>query len=106
MTTDLKPSLRAGSACKQKTNKTSVLQPKKCSRVRFYIIVNLSGHIMSSYYKFNESRYIVFEVEVPGFINELTDYNFNQVSLTKCNLSRCIVFLCHRGYTSPSTGSP
>ena len=21
----------------------------------------------------------------PGFINELTDYNFNQVSLTKCN---------------------
>ena len=30
--------------------------------------------------------------EFPGFMNELTDYNFNQVSLTKCNLSRCIVF--------------
>ena len=27
-----------------------------------------------------------------GFINELTDYNFNQVSVTKCNLSGCIVF--------------
>ena len=28
----------------------------------------------------------------PGFINKLTDYNFNQVSLTKCSLSQCIVF--------------
>ena len=31
----------------------------------------------------------------PDFINELTDYNFNEVSLTKCNLSWCIVFV-HR----------
>ena len=43
--------------------------------------------------------------EFPGFMNELTDYNFNQVSLTKCNLFAVYcVFLCHRGYTSPSTG--
>ena len=49
MTTDLKPSLRPGSACKQKTNKTGVLQAKKCSGVGFYIIANLSGHVMSSY---------------------------------------------------------
>ena len=30
--------------------------------------------------------------EYLGFIYELTDYNFNHVSLTKCNLSWCIVF--------------
>ena len=49
MTTYLKPSLMPGSACKQIINKTSVIQAKNYSGVRFYIIDNLSGYAMSSY---------------------------------------------------------
>ena len=37
-----------GSTCRQIRNKTSVLQAKICSGVKFYID-NLSGYVMSSY---------------------------------------------------------